>query len=362
MVVKVRPFHRIVAGMDLFGATRARRAVARARAWLSPPAIVLMYHRVFPVRRDPWQLAVTPAHFSEHLEVVRRHGRPLLVRDLTRALRIGRAPRRGIVITLDDGYADNLLEARPLLERHDVPATAFVAAGCLGRPGFWWDDLERVVLAPIDLPPHLRIIVRGEPHECDLGGGAGYPLDAQARDAGWRGWTEPPTGRHRLYLTLYRLLRPLSDPERRQALADLGAWAGVPSPAPSPARPLTIPEIRRLAAGGLVEVGAHTLTHPQLSALDREAQRSEIRGSRLALEEMTGGEVLSFAYPYGARSDYTHETVTLVKEAGFSGACAAVPGPVRHSTAPFEVPRFHVEDCDGDGLGRRLAAWTMAGS
>jgi peptidoglycan/xylan/chitin deacetylase (PgdA/CDA1 family) len=360
--MKLSIFQRIVLAMGVFGSARAGRAVARARAWLSPPAIVLMYHRVSLVRRDPWQLAVTPAHFDQHLEVVRRLGRPLAVRDLTRTLSSGRAPRRAIAITLDDGYADNLLQARPLLERHDVPATMFVAAGCLGRPAFWWDELERVILTPVDLPPHLRLIVRGETHACDLGGGRRYPLDAQSNDVGWQASTEPPTERHRLFLTLYRLLRPLPDPERRQALADLGAWAGVPSPDTSPARPLTVPEIRRLAADGLVEVGAHTLTHPQLSALDREAQRSEIRGSRLALEEMTDGGVVSFAYPYGARSDYTPETVTLVKEAGFSGACATVPGPVRRNTTRFELPRFHVEDCDGDGLARRLDAWTTAGA
>lgn len=317
-----------------------------------------MYHRVSLVRRDPWRLAVTPAHFAEHLEVVRRHGRPLPVRDLTRALGAGRVPRRAIAITLDDGYADNLLHARPLLERHDVPATVFVAAGCLGRPGFWWDELERVALTPVDLPRHLRLVVRGEMHAWDLGAGARYPPDAQARDAGWQGWTEPPTERHRLFLTLYRILRPLGDPERRHALADLGAWAGGASPDTSPARPLTVPEMRRLAAGGLVEVGSHTLTHPQLSVLDREAQRSEIRDSRRALKEMTGEAVVSFAYPYGARADYTPETVALVKEAGFSGACATMPGPVRRGTEPFELPRFHVDDCDGDGLARRLAGWT----
>ena len=140
----------------------------------------------------------------------------------------------------------------------------------------------------------------------------------------------------------------------------LDSWAGAASPDRPPARPLTIAEVPRLAADGLVEVGAHTLTHPQLSALDREAQRTEIHGSRLALEEITGGTVVSFAYPYGARSDYTPETLSLVKEAGFSGACATMARPVGRGTPPFELPRFHVEDCDGDGLARRLAAWAVA--
>lgn len=128
-----------------------------------------MYHRIAAVTPDPWQLAVTPAHFAEHLEVVRRYGRPLTVGDLSRAVGAGRIPPRAIVLTLDDGYADNLLEARPLLARHDVPATIFIAAGCLGRhQGFWWDQLERLVLTPVDLPRRLGLEVRGEIHQYDL--------------------------------------------------------------------------------------------------------------------------------------------------------------------------------------------------
>ena len=347
--------------MGGFGASRIKGVLAHAAARLAPPALVLMYHRVTTAARDPWQLAVTPSHFAEHLEVVRRAGRPQRFCDLTRALRAGRAPRRGIVLTLDDGYADNLLEARPLLEKHDVLATVFVAAGCLGRSqGFWWDQLEYFLLTPVELPPRLRLVVRGAVHQHDLGADARYPLEAQARHAGWRATTAPPTGRHRLFLELYRLLRPLADRERRAALGDLATWSGAPVPASTPARPMSASEVRLLSGGGLVEIGAHTLTHPQLSALDRDAQRQEIRGSRVALQEAVGADVVSFAYPYGARSDYTRESVALVAEAGFSGACATVPGAVRRSSDRFELPRFHVEDCDGDGLARRLAQWPGA--
>lgn len=348
----------MVLAMGVLGTVH--RVLARARDRLSPPALVLMYHRIAAVTPDPWQLAVTPAHFAEHLEVVRRYGRPLTVGDLSRAVGAGRIPPRAIVLTLDDGYADNLLEARPLLARHDVPATIFIAAGCLGRhQGFWWDQLERLVLTPVDLPRRLGLEVRGEIHQYDLGTGTHYPVGVQREHAGWRPGTDFPTGRHRLFVTLYRLLRPLGDPERQRVLADLAAWSQA-APYPPTARPLTSSEARELGGDGLVEIGAHTLTHPQLSTLDRETQRAEIRGSRATLEEATGKEVVSFAYPYGSRSDYTPETVTLVAEAGFSGACTTLPGAVRRTSGRFELPRFHVEDCDGDGLARRLTDWTAA--
>lgn len=336
----------------------ARRMLVRTRGRVSGPALVLMYHRIATVAADPWQLAVTPSHFAEHLEVVRRHGGPLTIRDLSRALSAGRIPRRAIALTLDDGYADNLLEARPLMAKHDVPATIFITAACLGRPeGFWWDRLEGLVLTPVELPRWLRLEVRGEIHRHDLGPDQRYPVEVQRQHAGWRAGTDFPTERHRLFVTLYRLLRPLGDPERQRVLTNLAAWSGGAA-GPSTARPLTSSEARAIGGDGLVEIGAHTLTHPQLSALDQEAQREEIRGSRVALEEATGREVVSFAYPYGSPSDYTPETVTLVAEAGYSGACTTFPGAVRRSSGRFELPRLHVGDCDGDDFARRLADWT----
>ena len=317
--------------------------LTRLWARLMPPTLVLMYHRIAAPIRDPWQLAVTPSHFAEHLEVIRRHGRCLRVRDLTRALAGGRAPRRGIAITLDDGYADNLYQARPLLERHDVPATVFVAASYLGRAeGFWWDELERLVLAPAAVPSSLRLLVRGQAHEYSIAAG--------------------PAERQRLFQELYWLIRPLSDPERRRALTDLAAWSGGESRVPAEDRPMVVAELQALAQGELVEIGAHTLTHPQLSALDRDGQAAEIRQSRAVLQEVTGQDVVSFAYPYGGRTDYTADSVRLVREGGFAGACATITGAVRSTTSPFEIPRLHVDDCDGDGLARRLAGWVTDGS
>ena len=92
----------------------------------------------------------------------------------------------------------------------------------------------------------------------------------------------------------------------------------------------------------------------------REGQRAEIGGSRVVLQEAAGRDVVSFAYPYGARSDYTSETMALVRDAGFSSACSTIQAAVRRGTGRYELPRVHVEDCDGDGLARRLTEWATA--
>src|SRR5262249_42280820 len=92
--------------------------------------LILMYHRIAELQFDPWGLAVSPRHFAEHLEVLRKHGQPRPLTQAVKALqRQEEVEGRPLVITFDDGYADNLYNAAPLLDRYDVPATLFLATG-----------------------------------------------------------------------------------------------------------------------------------------------------------------------------------------------------------------------------------------
>jgi hypothetical protein len=73
--------------------------------------------------------------------------------------------------------------------------------------------------------------------------------------------------------------------------------------------------IRRLAARH--EIGAHTLSHPDLTRLSPRAREREITGSRDWLQDVTGKPVAMFCYPLG---QFDGETRRLVAEAGFRGA------------------------------------------
>ena len=108
--------------------------------------IALLYHRVAALDCDPWRLAVTPAHFAEHLELVARTCRCVALAELIEGPDDD-DPLPRVAITFDDGYVDLLATAQPLLQRFDLPATLFLPTGLLGSErGFWWDDLARVVL------------------------------------------------------------------------------------------------------------------------------------------------------------------------------------------------------------------------
>jgi peptidoglycan/xylan/chitin deacetylase (PgdA/CDA1 family)/SAM-dependent methyltransferase len=322
-------------------------------------AVILLYHQVTEWGSDPWALNVKPPRFAEHLEVLRQHANPVRLQDLTRALLEGEIlPPRSVVVTFDDGYADNLHNAKPFLERYDVPATVFLTTGYIGheREG-WWNELDRLVLQPGMLPETLHLQVNGRAYRWEVGEATHYNPRSYHNNRSWRAWEEVPGPRQALYRSLYDLLYLMDEDERWEVLDELLTWTGAQPVSRNTHRFLSLQEVATLLRGELVEVGAHTVTHPALSALSVASQRNEIQQSKNRLEEILGRRVTSFAYPYGTQKDYTTETVALVREAGFACACSAVEGVVGSSTDRFQLPRVFVQDWDGEEFAKRLSDW-----
>jgi peptidoglycan/xylan/chitin deacetylase (PgdA/CDA1 family) len=118
---------------------------------------------------------------------------------------------------------------------------------------------------------------------------------------------------------------------------------GKPNPWMAPesqARMMTVDELRDLVAADF-EIGAHTVTHPDLSQLDFESCLREVRESRLALERLLGVTVRTFAYP---ACHYGPAALAAVRSAGFT---AAVTCQGLGSWRPFELQRSLVSGKDG---------------
>jgi peptidoglycan/xylan/chitin deacetylase (PgdA/CDA1 family) len=338
--------------------SRAWQGCRRLRNRLAPGGLILMYHRIAE-GPEPWELAVTPRHFAEHLEVIRRLGRPTRLQDLTARIAERRRPYKNIVVTFDDGYADNLHAAKPLLERAGIPATVFVVSEQIGRAReFWWDELTRLWLEPGRLPAVLRIVLPDGPYEADLGEEAVYSEDAARRHARWRmAHGNDPTRRHAIFRTLWTRMQAMPERDREAALAALRSWAGDTAPARGTHRALTADELAKLAADGLIEIGGHTASHANLKALPSDAARDQIARGKREVERLLGAPVRSFAYPYGL---YAADTAKLVRDSGFTAACTTWPSPVWRGSDPLMLPRMTVGDWDGDEFARRLNEWMAA--
>ncbi len=337
---------------------RAVRFARSMRPRSSDQPIVLAYHRIARPASDPQLLSVTPEDFAEHLQVIADRYQPMSLAALVAAVAEGRPVARAVAVTFDDGYADNLLAAKPHLERTGVPATVFVASGHVSRErAFWWDELERLLLSPGRLPSTLVLEVGGDALSWELGSDAVYTTADAAERAGWTVLDERAPGpRQQVYRALVGLLRALDGTEREKVLDRIGAVADLERAADGETpRPVTHEELVRLDEGDLMDIGAHTESHPVLSQLDVEQQRKEVIGSKRWLEETLGRAISAFAYPYGTHADFDEATVSVVRDAAFDHACSTIPGRIANRTDPFRIPRLVVRNWSGSELERRLA-------
>lgn len=282
---------------------------AGARGRLS----ILIYHRVHAATDPMFPGEPDAARFDALVAHVKRRYNVLPLADAVARLRAGNLPARALAVTLDDGYADNLAVAAPILQRHGVPATVFVATAYLDGRCMWND----VVIEA------CRTTTK---REIDLGF-AGLGVCAVGDVAQRRELADGLVARLK-YLTL---------DERDAAAAKVAAAAGT-----APVRGLMLPPagVRALAGYGIA-VGAHTCRHPILAETPDALAWQEITESRRVLQEITGNPVPLFAYPNGKpERDYRAQHVRMVREAGFAAAVSTAPGASSRASDIYQLPRF----------------------
>src|ERR1700761_3190615 len=190
------------------------------RTFFQKKAIILVYHRVAEATVDPWVLGVSPAHFREQLQVLKTIANPIPLHELAKAKSDADLPARPVCITFDDGYADNLLAAKPALEEYGGPATVFVTPVYLDVPeNLWWDEMAKLLLDPSSRLPEVSVHVNGQHHVF------AFPQSEDRSgfdpNAKWRAWDPVPGPRQSAYLALYELLVKLPDAQRDQAMEEL---------------------------------------------------------------------------------------------------------------------------------------------
>lgn len=239
-----------------------------------------MYHR-FPAQSE---LEAQCRHLA-------RHYRPV---SLSTALR--ERPPGAVVVTIDDGYRDFLINAWPIFKAHSIPALVYVATDLPDLNSWLWTD---------QLTQFLR-------EQGDLNAAT----------------------------TIKDRLKKIPDDKRRAYLNSLPNLRVSPPPSFAP---LSWDEIRMLAKEG-AEFGAHTRSHPILSRLpDRDAMRAEIGGSKDRLEQEIGTRIVHFCYPNGTPADYNNDVIAVVRECGFETAVSGVKGINAAGADPYLLRRIHQE-------------------
>lgn len=275
---------------------------------------ILIYHRVLP-GQDPLRPGeITAGHFELQMSFLARHLNVLPLREAAQCLRAGRLPRRACCITFDDGYADNLTVALPILEKYRLPATVFVATGYLDGGRMFNDSVVDAVA-----------------------GARGQALNLEAIGLG-RHVIGSVAEKHMAIATILETLK-YQPPEERAILVDkLVGLAGC-GPLPTDIM-LTSEQVGELARRG-VEIGGHTVAHTILTTLAAATARQEIAAGKQRLEEITGKPVTTFAYPNGRPNrDYKACHVAMVRELGFELAVSTSHGVANSGSDIHQLPRF----------------------
>jgi peptidoglycan/xylan/chitin deacetylase (PgdA/CDA1 family) len=299
------------------------------------PALVLVYHRIAAAGPEGADLAVAPARFTEHLEVLRRRAAvvPLArIRDRARGV-----PQ--VAITFDDGYLDNVDVAAPMLVEGGMPATFFVTGWSLaGGREFWWDELEHLLGpdSPDPADPVFETVLAGRRLRVDLG-----DRDARARAA-----------------TAITTRSYDAEPDDIRATVDaLSAHLGVELAVCDAHRHALESGIARLAGLPGVTIGAHSVRHANLTVLSASDRDLELRDAKRRLEGITQRPVTEFAFPFGHAGSFDDASERAVAAAGYVLACRNVRGLVTRRTDPFRIPRFAVRDWTGEEFEARLVRW-----
>jgi peptidoglycan/xylan/chitin deacetylase (PgdA/CDA1 family) len=295
----------------------------------SEGTLILLYHRIAELDRDPYGFSVHPERFADHCAILRRRY------DVVPLGEIGGA--RKVAITFDDGYVDNSREACRILLDAGLPATFFITAGHVGeRTEMWWDRLEHLLLGSNPAGDHVEMTIDGRPFYGDI-------RSAKARA--------------RTHAALYWRLRRLRPAVINSILQQLESELGVERVDRDTHRWVDVEELRALSRARGMVIGAHTLTHPLLPVLSADEQREEIQGTRDCLERLLAKPVDLFSYPYGGDDAFDEVTTRVVREAGYTLACSATGGLARPEHLPFKVPRNVVGDWDAATFEERLASW-----
>lgn len=286
--------------------------------------LVLQYHRVASLCFDPLQLAVEPYHFEKQIEYLAENFNVISMDEMKHHLETSRPfGERTVVVTFDGGYTDVLYTAKEVLERFEVFATVFASSVNITEGGrFWWEELEDFLIAN-----HFE-------------GQLGLEIDCQLYK--WPLVTQ--LDRFQAYDDLYSILSDKTPSEQKTIVEQITGSLDLQAEELDNHRTMSAQELRKIAEGGLVTIGGHTHSYVKLSSLPKLQQSEEVLKNKNVLEEVLGHEIKYFSYPFGNDNSYTAETISILKDIGFSLACGNSYGTVSVTgqTSPYELPRVKV--------------------
>jgi peptidoglycan/xylan/chitin deacetylase (PgdA/CDA1 family) len=261
--------------------------------------MILLYHAVFPESEIPvfWSAgpAMTTAVFKRQILWLAKYYRLVSLEEYLGGVAKADFLRRPqIAVTFDDGLEITFRSVSGFLVENQIPATIFVTTSHLEQGELlWFSYLNAVCFEGLyqNLEFEGSAFTLRSLAEC---GRAWQRLGALASRSG----------------------------DASQFCRELAQLYPIPEQVARKYQGMTYDQLLEATTSKVLQLGAHTVTHPFLTQLAKSEQQKEISEGKQILERLSGQRVHYFAYPAG---DYNTDTLQAVHQAGFDAAFAVTP-------------------------------------
>jgi peptidoglycan/xylan/chitin deacetylase (PgdA/CDA1 family) len=298
---------------------------------------IFMLHRTAPYSADNLvyneNMKISAEELGHVIEEYQREGKVFLsLDDAVEIIRSGTKPNKNfVVLTLDDGYKDNLVFGYPVFKKYQVPFCIYVTNSFPnGTSDLWWYGLENVIMSnsALSLP-------------------GGRTLENRSMKQKKKNF---------LYLRGIIIKSHFNDPHI--FLSQLGKFS-FDLQSERAKKCLTWNEIKELSADPLVTIGSHTVNHRPLSKLSEKEAEHEIVSSKKELEERLNRPVKHFAFPFGSQNEAGPREYKMAKAAGFASIVTTLHGYIHAGDDQYCLDRIYLTPLKRSSLFRKELFWNI---
>jgi peptidoglycan/xylan/chitin deacetylase (PgdA/CDA1 family) len=283
---------------------------------------VLAYHRIYPNLRERFLfdkeiISAIPEILEQQVRKIKAYFEVINFYQLRELLSAKKSvPQNTLIITFDDGYADNYEIACKILSTHGITGVFFVTTAYIDKMDpFWFEKLFYLVNQMKE-----RTMVLGDEK-------LKVVVNKKNKNAAIK--------------KILDFISKVDENQRIQVLTDIEEQSGVLLKDIEHVRTLSREQIGTMCRHGF-EIGSHTVSHPFLSRVNNITLDYELRESKKHIEEITGQEVISVGYPFG---DFNQNVINKAYECGYLFGCSYQHGIIEYRPeVALKIPRIHIEE------------------
>jgi len=280
-------------------------------------AIILRYHAIANFNKNniyaSQDIMVKVKDFNDQIRYLSKRYKIIPLEELVLSIRErNEIPQNSLVITFDDGYRDNYLNAYPILKKYGAHATFFITSGCIDNKQILWTHKILYMLSTTN-----EKTVKIMNHQFNLGN---------------------DESRIKLADKIISLLKEIPQHQRDKLIEEISKNLKIDKIDKMDIF-LLWDDVRELDRFGF-SIGSHTVTHPNLPNSDTKLAEYEIRESKLLIERMINRTIKLFSYPNGgAKSHFNEKIKSMVKKYGFIAAVTSIDGVIDKKADVYELRR-----------------------